>query len=104
MYVEVIILNASGDFMCAKHMIDKPQNSKGRLADEAAKMAEEVGGPAGGKACCDLSRCSGWKHRGPLTMDVPQHKDLTHLIDVARDKAYRKSHEVNIPSHLRRRN
>ena len=37
---------------------------------------------------------------GSLTMDVPQHSDLTHLIQLARDKTFWKSCEANIPSHL----
>lgn len=40
---------------------------------------------------------------GSLTMDVPQHNDLTHLIELARDKTYWNSLESSIPSHLRRR-
>ena len=41
-------------------------------------------------------------HGGSLTMDVPQHNDLTHLIQIAREKMTWKSLESNIPSHLRR--
>jgi len=39
---------------------------------------------------------------GSLTMDVPQHNNLIHLIQLARDKTHWKSLEANIPSHLRR--
>ena len=39
---------------------------------------------------------------GSLTMDVPQHNNLTHLIQLARDRTHWKTLEANIPSHLRR--
>ena len=39
---------------------------------------------------------------GSLTMDVPQHNNLTHLTQLASDKAYWKSLEANISPHLRR--